>query len=433
MARRISVLLALALLAGFTAHAQSDWSTLTHNGEYAFARGFYDRAESEFRKALDVAQTFPAGDRRLEISLDNLARLYEHRSDFDKAQPLYQLKLAALEVRVGTDDPALLDALYDVARVSQPMGDLPTVDASLRRFDEIAAASGAAEPRQWWQVLAMLSRMELIREDEAQALTWQRRAVEVLADDAAAKPTQRAVQLESLAQLELKAGDEQRAAELFVEVAEMRATSEGAAAIPQTLAGGAAAAYAAGRFDTAERLALTALELAPDAGTATAAHTVLADVSWARVDRGTDDLELLLEAAGDNPELELAAERLQTLAAASEGPVSAETLRRLVQVETLRGRFAEAARSQRQLLDITANATSAMASRQDLAILLAAACEYGAALAENTTLLEAAEAELGPDSPRLLPLLELRLDLLTRIGEKKQAKQVKKRIKKISR
>ena len=428
MARRFIGLLAVALLAAASAHAQSDWATFTRNGEYAFARGFYDRAESEFRKALDIAQQLPPGDRRLETSLDNLGRLYEHQSEFDKAQPLYQLKLAALELRVGDDDPALLDALYDVARVSQPMGDLPTVDASLRRFDAIAAASGAAEPRQWWQVLAMLSRMEVIREDEVQALAWQRRAVEVLADDAAAEPAERAIQLESLAQLELQVGDEERAPELYVQVAEMRAADEGAAAVPRTLADGAAAAYAAGRFDTAERLAMTTLELEPGEPPARAARKVLADVSWARVDRGTDDFELLLEAAGDNPELERAAERLQALAA-SEDPVQAETLRRLVQVETLRGRFDEAARTQRQLLADANGETAALAARRDLTTLLAAAGEYGEALAENSILLEAAEAELGPDSPRLLPLLEL----LTESGEKKQAKQVKKRIKKISR
>lgn len=432
MARRFFALLAVALLAAAGAHAQGDWSTFTHNGEYAFARGLYDRAESEFRKALDIAQQLPPGDRRLEISLDNLGRLYEHQSEFDKAQPLYQLKLAVLEARVGVDDPSLLDALYDVARVSQPMGDLPTVDASLRRFDAIAAASGAAEPRQWWQVLAMLSRMEVIREDQDQALEWQRRAVEVLADDAAAEPAERAIQLESLAQLELQAGDEERAPELFVQVAEMRAVNEGAAAVPRTLADGAAAAYAAGRFDTAERLAMATLELEPGEAPARAARKVLADVSWARVDRSTDDFELLLEAAGDNPELELAAGRLQALAE-SEDPVSAETLRRLVQVETLRGRFDEAARRQRQLLADANGETAALAARRDLTTLLAAAGEYGEALAENTVVLEAAEAELGPDSPRLLKLLEQRLELLTEIGDKKQAKQVKKRIKKISR
>ena len=432
MARRFFGLLAVALLAAASAHAQSDWATFTHNGEYAFARGFYDRAESEFQKALDIAQKFPPGDRRLETSLDNLGRLYEHQSEFDKAQPLYQLKLAALEVRVGVDDPALLDALYDVARVSQPMGDLPTVDASLRRFDELAAASGAAEPRQWWQVLAMLSRMEVIREDEAQALVWQRRAVEVLADDAAAEPAERAIQLESLAQLELQAGDEKRAAELYVQVAEMRAVNEGAAAVPRTLADGAAAAYAAGRFDTAERLAMTTLELDPGEAPARAARKLLADVSWARVDRGTDDFELLLEAAGDNPEFELAAGRLQALAA-SEDPVTAETLRRLVQVETLRGRFDEAARLQWLRVESAADESAALAARRDLTTLLAAAGKYGEALAENSILLEAAEAELGSDSPRLLPLLEQRLELLTRTGDKKEAKQVKKRIRKISR
>jgi tetratricopeptide (TPR) repeat protein len=432
MDRRWLPIVAALLLAAGVASAQGDWATLTHNGEYAFARGFYDRAESEFEKALEVAQRFPAGDRRLETSLDNLARLYEHRSDFDKAQPLYQLKLAALEERLGENDPALLDALYDVARVSQPMGDLPTVDAALRRFDVIASASGQADPRQWWQVLAMLSRMEVVREDQAQALAWQRRAVEVLADDQQATEAERAIQLESLAQLELESGDEKRAAALFAETAALRSVDEGADAVSRTLAQGAAAAYGAGRFDTAERLALAALDATPSDGVRLEASTVLADVSWARVNRGTDELDVLLAAAGDGPDLAVAAERLQALVETVDGATS-ENLRRLVQVETLRGRPGEAAHWQRQLVQRSAAGAAQLSARRDLATLLAAAGEDRAALVENTAVLAALEADLGSDSVRLLPLLEQRLELLTRIGDKREAKRVKKRIKKISR
>ena len=69
----------LVLVVGITAGAQGSWSAHTSTGEYAFARGDIDRAESEFRAALEIAQGLPAGDRRLETSLENLARLYEHQ------------------------------------------------------------------------------------------------------------------------------------------------------------------------------------------------------------------------------------------------------------------------------------------------------------------------------------------------------------------
>jgi tetratricopeptide (TPR) repeat protein len=431
MARHIVGFLVLTLVAG-TVCAQGDWSTLTHNGEYAFARGFMDRAEKEFQAALEVAQQLPPGDRRLEISLDNLARLYEHESEFAKAQPLYQLKLAAAEARLGTDDPGLLDPLYDVARVSQPLGDLPEVDESLQRFDAIARATGAADPRQWWQALAMLARMQVIREDQETALAWQRRAVEVLAEDGGATPEERVAQLESLAQLELEAGDGERAAALFLEVAEVRAAEEGPTAFAETLVRGASAAFAVGRFETAEQLAMTTLELEPEGTSGGSARAVLADVSWARVSRGTDDLEILLAATGDDPDLALAAQRLHAVADA-EGGADNETLTRLVQVETLRGNFREAVHCQRQLVATAPTQQAEMAARRDLCLLLTAEGDYGAALTENTVVLEALERELGPDDPRLLPILEQRLDILERTGPKKEAKRVKKRIKKILR
>ena len=135
------------LVAAAVVGAQSDWSTHTRAGEYAFAQGNHEYAEREFQAALQIAQDFPPGDRRLETSLGNLGRLYEHDSDLDRAQPLYQLMLAVQEARVGMKDPELLGTLYAVARVSQPMGDLPTAKDSLERYAEIAETSGAADPR----------------------------------------------------------------------------------------------------------------------------------------------------------------------------------------------------------------------------------------------------------------------------------------------
>ncbi len=101
---RVFPMFAAILFAAAVAHAQADWATVTRGAEYAFARGQMARAEAGFQQALEIAQTFPPGDRRLETSLENLGRFYEHQSSFAKAQPLYQLLLAAQEYRVGTDD-----------------------------------------------------------------------------------------------------------------------------------------------------------------------------------------------------------------------------------------------------------------------------------------------------------------------------------------
>ena len=413
--------------------AQSSWSTHTRAGEYAFAQGNHEYAEREFQAALQIAQAYPPGDLRLETSLKNLGRLYEHESDLDKAQPLYQLMLVVQETRLGLNDPGLLGTLYAVARVSQPMGDLPTAKDSLERYAEIAETSGTADPRQHWQVLSMLARLEVITDDDA-ALQWQRRAVEVMAEDPGATDDERAVQLESLAQMELTAGEGRRAEMALVQLATLRQEEDEADAMARTMAEGSAAAFAAGEFETAERLAMRALNAHPNTAAEKTARTVLADISWARVNRGTDDFAILLAAASDDEEILRARDRLRSLNE-FENCESRKTVRRLAQAEALRGQPGEAARRQRELIVIIDEtegpaSTGALAARSDLVTLLAAAGEYDEALAVNAAVLAEMEAQYGADDPRLLPVLKQRFNVLTAAGQKKQAKKVGKRIKK---
>ncbi len=423
----------LILMIGVSASAQGSWSTHTSAGEYAFARGDLDRAESEFRAALDVAQGFPAGDRRLETSLENLARLYEHESDFDRAQPLYQLLLAAKEVRLGEDHPALLSPLYAVARVSQPMGDLPTVESSLKRFAAIAEESGEADPRQQWQVLQMLARMQTIQEKPDQAVVWQRQAAEAIANDPGATSEEQINILVSLAEMELVAENGPAAERIYVEVAELRKEEDEADAFPDTMAEGAEIALAAAQFETAERLAMRATHSHPDASAELQARRVLVELSWIKVNRGTTDMENLLAAAGDDQELVRARDRLRELVLL-EGADKRTTLTRLAQVEALRGQPASAADWQLQLLEIVADDSDAAAvARRDLVTLLAAAGRYDEALAENAAVLADLEARYGESDKRLLPVLSQRQALYESAGNKKQAKKIKKRVKKMTR
>ena len=345
--------------------------------------------------------------------------------------------MAVQEARVGMMDPELLGTLYAVARVSQPMGDLPTAKDSLERYAEIAETSGTADPRQHWQVLSMLARLEIVSEDNDAALQWQRLSVEAINEDPSATEDERAAQLESLAQMELTAGEGRRAEMALVQLATLRQEEDEADAMARTMAKGSAAAFAAGEFETAERLAMRTLNADPEAEAELTARTVLADVSWARVNRGTDDLTVLLAAAGDNEELHRADNRLRALTVLEDGR-NPKTLQRQVQVETLRGQPAEAAGRQRELLVIIDEkigpaSPAALAARSDLATLLAAAGEYDEALQENAAVLAAMETQYGADDPHLLPVLEQRRDVLTAAGQKKQAKKVGKRMKKLAR
>jgi hypothetical protein len=347
---------------------------------------------------------------------------------------MYQLLLAAREHRLGAEHAALLDTLYAVARVSQPMGDLPTVESSLERFAAIAEATGKADPRQYWQVLQMLARMQTVQEKPDRAVEWQRRAAEALADDRRATSEERIQLLLGLAEMELVAENGPAAENLYVEVAELREEEDEADAFPDTMADGAETALNAAVFETSERLAMRATNAHPNANAGLKARRVLAELSWIKVNRGTSDIENLLAAAdANNEELVRARDRLRALIAL-EGADKRTTLTRLVQVEALRGQPASAADWQIQLLEIVAEDTEAAeAARRDLVTLLAAAGRYDEALAENAAVLADLETRYGPTDKRLLPVLSQRQALYEAAGNKKQAKKVKKRIKKLSR
>jgi tetratricopeptide (TPR) repeat protein len=433
MTLRSMVVLLLTMLAAPPLAGQSAWSTHTRAGEYAFARGDLDRAETEFQRALEMANGFPPGDRRLEASLSNLARLYEHESDFDRAQPMYQLLLAAVEHRVGPDDPALLDPLFAVARVSQPMGDLPTVTDSLRRYAAIAESSGDADPRQHWQALNMLAKMEVIEDRQNQALVWALRAAEIVGDDPRADDGERADLLESAANLAITQGDVSSAERLLAEVGELRTTGDSGDQTALTMAMGAATAFGAGQFDAAETLARRALASDPDPGTERMALVTLADATWARVDRGTDDLSILWAAAEPSLELDAARDALRELAELENGE-NPETLRRLVRVEVLRGEPGAAVIWQRRLIELgSMMEISTLHAHLDLATLLAAAGDSEKALAENANTIDLVEQEYGTSSTQVIPLLEQRVEIATDAGNKKEAKRAQKRLRKLGR
>jgi tetratricopeptide (TPR) repeat protein len=433
MRHRIVIAISIVALVTTAAAAQSSWSTRTRAGEYAFARGDYDAAETEFRAALDIASGFPEGDRRLETSLSNLGRLYEHQSAYEKALPMYQLLLAAQEHRLGPSSAGLLDALFAVARSSQPMGDLPTVTSSLQRYAEIAEATDEAEPRKHWQALDMLARMEVIQERSNEALQWQLKAVAVIDDDPRADATEKASVMQSAANLALTTGDTSNAERLLEEVGSLKASAAGDDQTALVMAHGAATAFGAGQFDTAERIATRALETGPDAGIERMARATLADVSWAKANRGTDDLAILLEAAGSDPALDVASERLRAAVELENGE-NPETLRRLVQVEVLRGQPGAAVTWQRRLIELGSMMDiSTLRAHADLVTLLAAAGDYDEALAENAATITMVEEEQGQGSAQLTSLYEQRLEVAQAAGNKKEAKKAQKKLRKLGR
>jgi len=436
-------LVTLAVLAANWAAAQTTWESRTRTGEYAFAIGETERAEREFKAALAIAQKLPPPDRRLETSLGNLARLYEHGDRLAEALPMYQLQIAAIEARLGSDSPALLEPLLGLGRVAIQTGDVPAADEALERYRALAEKTDAADPEQRWIALAMLARTHTLQDRPDQALAIQREAIAVLDDARGPTDLERANALESLAQMELADGDPEAAEDLLVRAVELRADDDEGGSIAAMLTAAAETAFGAGRLDVADRLADRAeAAVIDEGGDPAAVDRLQADIAWMRVRRGTDSLGDLYLGASPGPELDRAYDRLLTVHG-QVGPdtdpaVIGDNLSRLAQVAALRGEVEDSAHWQRMVVDLASEQTGpdspqVMAAQENLIDLFTASDRVDNAVTANAWLIAAQERAWGPDSPRLAPVLERQVELLTEAGLKRDAKKVKKRLKKLNR
>lgn len=435
-------LLIFTLMLVLPVFAQSTWESHTRTGEYAFAVGENDRAETEFQAALTIAQKLPPPDLRLEKSLGNLARLYEHQARFSESLPMYQLQVAAAEYRIGSDAAELLAPLLGLSRVAMQSGDIPAAEDALRRYRAVADATDAADPGQRWIALAMLARTCTLQGLDEEALEIQREAIAVL--DEAHGPTEieRATALESLAQMELLHGNAEAAEALLIRAAELRGADEEGGSIATMLTAAAGTALGAGEFEVAERLAEKALEAATAEDLdLMPIDTILADTAWMQVRRGTDNLGDLYLGASPGPELDVAYDRLMKVHGAvnseTDPAIIRENLARLAQVAALRGEVEDSAHWQRFFIDLQrqltgADSAEAMAAQENLIGLFTTANQLDKAATANAWLIAMQERAWGESSSKLRPALERQLDLLTQAGLKKDAKAVKKRLKKLN-
>jgi hypothetical protein len=263
--------------------------------------------------------------------------------------------------------------------------------------------------------------------------------VAVLATDDSATGLERAAELESLAQMELLHGTAAAAEPLAAEAAALKAVEDPMAAV-ESYASAASTAFGAAEPELAERFAEQARAALPeDATEPLAVSTVLAEVSWLEIRRGSASLEDLLSASAGDADVQAARDDLEALLERQRAelmpsdPAIAETLSRLAQAAAIAGDAESAGRWQQHYIEALggADAAAELAARSDLVAVLAAAGQVAEAIAENELLIRELEASYGTDSRRLAPALEGQLELLTEAGRKKEAKAVKKRLKKL--
>jgi len=442
VARRIlrwSTMALVLVLSAASMAGEPDWSERIRNGEWYFTVGRLRQAEAELRAALELANRFPPGDPRLERTLEDLGRLYEHEGRNDEAQATYQLLLAAVEQRAGTASPELLGPLAAVGRTALRGGDVPTAREAFERYAALGENAPAADPDELRSVLATLARMEVLAGDEAKALAHQRRAVALL-DAGAPTDTDRVAALRTLGGLELTAGDPARG-ETVVEDAARIAEESDEEGVPEPAAillDGARIAAGAAHADPAVRLAQRALDAHPDGTIRLEALGVLADAAWDGARRMGLTLPDLVGIAPADPTVARARTRLEVLNAAQEEAGTdarsrAVTLDRLARVAAMQGDTGAALEALDRLEALGDGAPRPPDLVPGRIALLEAAGRREEALEANTAWIASMEASRGSSDSSLIPALERQERLLTALGRKKEARKVRKRLKRLRR
>lgn len=438
---RRSVLLLVIFTAVIVHSNTDDWYQHFASGEWYFAHGQVERAEAELKAALKIASRFPPGDRRLERTLGDLGRLYEHQGRLDQAQPMYDLLVAAVESRAGTKSPDLLGPLAALGRVALAAGDPETARASFVRYAKLAAASQAADPDQHRLVLATLARMAVLAGNEEQALTYERQAAALL-DSGTPDKTERAATLETLAKLELRHGSPKAGERLLVEASTLADSAEGGEGPATVLARGADVALAAGQPEVAKRLARRVLEGRPTKDLELAARTTLADAAWRQVPHSDARLADLLGAARGSQAVATARQQLEELSVLEEHQLPAtdprrlQTQKRLVHCAALAGDTDGTLASLSRLIDVyraSGNTAAELRALEDRTLVLVAEGRTAQAAAGNEELLQRLESVHGKTDGSLVPVLERQYGLLRSLHRKREARAVKKRLRRLRR
>ncbi len=437
--RTVVILLILGVIPAWAGTGDAGWKEHIRDGEWYFTVGRLRQAEAELRAALEIANGFPPGDRRLERTLEDLGKLYENEGRNDEAQAMDQLLLAAVEQRAGQESPELLEPLAAVGRTALRGGDVPTAREAFERYVTIAERTKDADPDALRTVLSTLSRMEVLAGEEDRALQHQRRAVALL-DSGVPTEEERIAALRTLGGLELRAGDPGQGEAALAEAAKIAAGTEDEA-VPQAAAillEGARIARAAGQPEAAARLAQRALDTHPAPQIRLGALEIQADVAWEGARRMGLTLPDLIGVAVADPAVATARTRLEVLLAAQEKAgvepsARAVTLDRLARVAAMQGDTGAALEALDRIQALGDGVRPAPDVEPGRIALLEAAGRRREALEANTARIASIEAAKGPEAPELLPVLERQERLLTGLGRKREAKKVRKRLKKLRR
>jgi tetratricopeptide (TPR) repeat protein len=115
------------------------WQTYSQAGRNAYAKKNYEEAEAMYRGAVEQAQKFAPGDRRLGISLTNLAATLRDEGKYQESQAIFLRAIAEKERWLQPSDPTLATTLKHYAYLLRKLGKGTEAKISEQKADTIIA------------------------------------------------------------------------------------------------------------------------------------------------------------------------------------------------------------------------------------------------------------------------------------------------------
>ena len=209
-----------------TVHVET-WQRLIDSGVVAYKKGRYAEAEDILQAAVKAAEKTGKQDRRLVISLNNLAIVYDRQRKYTRAEPPYKRSLAIHEISAGSARREIGASLLDLANSISTMAEHDLAHGNdhanaQRLFQQALAIKEKVQGAKHPDVSVCLSRLAQVYQKQgkyAKAESLFRRALAIVEDAVGGGrlPENPSLvwRLNNLAQLYLSQGNYKKAEPLF--------------------------------------------------------------------------------------------------------------------------------------------------------------------------------------------------------------------------
>ena len=191
-------------------------------GRRALSLGDLATAEAELRAAVSTAEATPASADVLSAALASLSQLLYQTRRFTEAAPVFARTLELREAASGTDDPALVPALHNLAAVHVAAGNAAEAEPLLRRALAILEHAHGEEHPELAGVLNALSQLCLKRGAHAEAEPLLKRLLTIRRAEGGEERPEVATVMASLATVHQAMAEHDAAERLLRRVLEIR-------------------------------------------------------------------------------------------------------------------------------------------------------------------------------------------------------------------